>query len=344
MVRRAQEEDALHQRRPVVAPVLRLVQRAAHHQATHAVRQHRDLLQRHRPGLLQRLQPVGQLQPVARDMAAAVVVQVQQRAVAFGRQRRAVVVAVAPPLPGVHAQAVQQQQHARPRLRQRLGQRVGPQREGLAVVAQRHGDGQRVAGGGEVVAEHAVEHRDQRLALGRRRWHGTRRLRRTQQRDHLTQQRVQAAADQPRDAADAAVDEPGDTACGLLRRLAQRPRRAQDVVVQVFHQVGQAERGVHRQAAGAAQVAGQYAGGLPGQALCGFDHAGIMPASRCAAGGRCRRPSDRAGRIRPAPRQTPSRAPGGIGDTPPLFPAPAFCHRAITGLPLPNCRPPPPWP
>ncbi len=100
-------------------------------------------------------------------MAAAVVVQVQQRAAGLGGQRRAVIVAIAAPLPRMHAQPVQQQQHARPGLRQRLGQRFGLQREGLAVVAQRHGYGQRVAGGREVVAEHAVQHGDDRFALGR---------------------------------------------------------------------------------------------------------------------------------------------------------------------------------
>ena len=65
-------------------------------------------------------------------------------------------------------------------------------------------------------------------------------------------------------------------------------------------------------AAGAAQVAGEHAGGLPGQVL---RRVLIMPASCLHAAPAAAPAPVRPRRRRPARRQTPSRRRGGIGDT-----------------------------
>ena len=89
------------------------------------------------------------------------------------------------------------------------------------------------------------------------------------------QQRIEAAAHQAGDATDAAVHEPGDAGGRLLRHRAQRSRHAHDVVVQVLDQAGQAQRGVHGQSAGTAQVAGDRVGGGSWQRR----FSSVMPAS-----------------------------------------------------------------
>jgi len=93
-----------------------LGQRAARHQATHAVAQHHDVVQRHRPIGDQLLQRIGQRQAVVGDVAPAVVVGVDGRQAQRAAQQITVVVAVAVPAEVAHAEAVHQQQHAARRL------------------------------------------------------------------------------------------------------------------------------------------------------------------------------------------------------------------------------------
>ena len=252
-----------HQRRPGVAARLRLVQRAARHQPAHAVAEDR---RSPRSGTGQACcsacRRSASSRPVGRDMAAAVVVQVQQRAAGLGGQRRAVVVAVAAPLPRractgrAPAAARAAAPAAAPAASASAPQRRGPGRRGAASSVM--ASGLPVAARWSPSTPLSAAITASRSAATGSADLGT--LRCAQQRHHLAQQRVEAAAHQPRDTADAAVDQPGDAAGGLLRRRAQRPRHAQDVVVQVLDQAGQAQRGVHRQAAGAAQVAGDRRG------------------------------------------------------------------------------------
>jgi hypothetical protein len=231
------------------------VDRTARDQAAHAVTDQHDLFQRHRPGRQHLVQAVGQLQAIAGDVQAGVVVQIKRREAAFGRQRGAMVVAIAAPLLGVHAQAVHQHQQTGAGLGQRLRQGAWFEHQRLPVVPHVHVDRERVGRGLEVIAQHTVEGGQHGLALDRD-WP----LAGPEQMDHLAQQGVEAAAHQPRHPANAAVDQAGDAAGGPLAHRAQRARGAQDVVVQVLDQIGQAERGVHRQAARATQVGGAHMG------------------------------------------------------------------------------------
>lgn len=86
--------------------------------------------------------------------------------------------------------------------------------ERVTVVAQVHLDGEGIARRVEVVADHAVHHRDQRLALGTRRTlteHGL----------ELREREIDPGADHSRDRADAAVDRAGDQARGQGERRSQ---------------------------------------------------------------------------------------------------------------------------
>ena len=73
--------------------------------------------------------------------------------------------------------------------------------ERMPAVAQPHLDRERVLGLGEVVAEHAVERREHRLALGPRRALA-------EERRELREREVDARRRRARHAADAAVDQP----------------------------------------------------------------------------------------------------------------------------------------
>jgi len=165
LVRRAKENHLLQQRRPAEPACGRLLAGTARHQPAHAVAHDRQRLQRLRPGVDQGLQQQREFGAIAGHRAAGVVVQVDGRVAEVARQRGAMVVAAAPPLQVVHAQAVGQHQQLRPRVGQRVRERLWFQRQRLAVAAQAHRDGQRVAAGLEVIAEHAVQRSQHRLAL-----------------------------------------------------------------------------------------------------------------------------------------------------------------------------------
>ncbi len=246
------EKDQLPQMiQPAMAGEPAVVAGAARQQAAHAVADDHQLFDRHRPRLQQGFQHSGQGAAVGRNMPAAVVVQVERRVAAGGGQRRAVVVPVAPPLQVVHAKPVHQQQDLAARRGNVGGDILRRQCQRPAVLAQLHRYGQGVGTGGEVIAQHAIERGHYRFAPGGR--GGGFPL---QQRQQLTQQRIDAAADQPRRALYAAIDQPGDAAGRLLCVLAQRAGDTHDVVMHGFDQPGQAERGVDGQPAVTANVGG----------------------------------------------------------------------------------------
>ena len=256
-MRRAEEHQLVEHTRPALAGLLRVVHGTARQQPAHAVAQHRETLQRARPCVDQPLEQIGELTAVARNMQPAVVVQVQRRAAEVARERRAVVVAVALPLQIVHAQAVHQHQQVRAGRGPAHRQRGGFDQHRPAFAAQGHRRRQRVGGCHEVIAQHAVERRHDRFALpacagraGGIERIGSNGERRHQQRE----QRVDAAAHHPRDAANRLVDQAGDAARAAVGRCRREPGQPADAFVHRLHQVREAGGRVGRQAHGTAQV------------------------------------------------------------------------------------------
>ena len=160
------------------------------------------------------------------------------------------VVAASPPLAGVHAEPVDEHEDAAVRMGNGHVDRAGVDRQRHAVVVQAHAGGERVGGGGEVVAEHPVEHGQHRVALGRRARSG-----RGQHGRDLAEQGVEGAAHEVRDPADASIDEAGDPPYRTMRRRrADEAGRLQDVVVQVLDHARQREGRVDGQPACGVQV------------------------------------------------------------------------------------------
>ena len=205
----------------------------------------------------QRLQEIRQRAAVGRDVQPGVVAQVERRAVERARQLPPVVVAVAFPLPVVHAQAVDQQEKPAARARKRCGRRGAVERHRRAGVPHFHLCRERIAGCGEVVPEHAVQSGDDRIALLRRRP-----LR--DQRHERAEQRVEARADNARHAADRAVDEPGDARGPPVRRGSEEQRRPGDRSMHRLDDVGQPGGRVDGETLEAVQVGGQDGRGLRG--------------------------------------------------------------------------------
>ena len=104
-----------------------------------------------------------------------------------------------------------------------------------------------------MIAKHAIQRRQHRLALRRR-------SASTEQRHQLPEHRIDAAADQTRNAADGFVYKSSNPLGRLLRRLAKDARRAQDIVMHGLDQTGQTQRGVDRETTGAAQVGSMEVG------------------------------------------------------------------------------------
>jgi hypothetical protein len=155
------------------------------------------------------------------------------------------IVAVARPLQIVHAQAVYQHDQLRAGVGDRVRQSIRAQRERLACVMQLHRQSQRIAGGLEVIAEHAVQRRDDRFALCRGAWmcdgvpgkHG-----------------IDDIAGDPSDPADAAIDQPRDPAGTFRRRTAQPETGPRDRGVHRFDQVGDADGRIHAESRETVQV------------------------------------------------------------------------------------------
>ena len=211
------------------------------------MREYHELLDGYRPFMHEPFDQRREHATVARNVQPAVVAQVHGREPAVGRERGAVIVAFAPPLQVVHAQTVDEQEDPASRPRDRALERRALEVERLAVVAQRHLDRERIAAVSEVVTEHAVQCREHRFALERRRAA-------TDQWRELSEQRINAAADKPRDAADRPVDEPGDAARGCLRRRTQRARPSQNVVMHGLDEARQAEGRIDGETAESADV------------------------------------------------------------------------------------------
>ena len=259
LVRRAQAHEVVDACRPAQAAALDqrgVVQRAARHQAAHAVAQHHQAFDRHRPGVEQPFHQLRQDAAVGRDTEAAVVVQVDRRVAQLARQRVAMIVARTLPLQVVHAKAVQQHEGSRRRIGQARTHRKTFERQRPAGLPKRHRDGQRVVGGGQVVTQHTVERGDDRFALrvGRLARVGCR-----QRRAQPAEQRLGAAAHHARDAAHRLVDQAREAARALVGRRragAGQVRQAGDARVHRLHQAGQAGHRVGGQAGGAAQIGG----------------------------------------------------------------------------------------
>lgn len=185
--------------------------------------------------------------PFLRHMEAAVVVQVQRREAQCLRQHAAMVVTAACPLAVAHAQAVHQHQQLAPRCGKARRQRCAVDGQRHAFAAQRHGDGQRVAAVGQVVAPHAVERSDEGIALGRGRGGRGRAF-------GQAQRGIDTVADPAQAAAHRAVDQTGQARTAPLGRGAFEADARRDAVMHGLHQVGDAEAAGHAQAQQAAQV------------------------------------------------------------------------------------------
>ena len=164
-------------------------------------------------------------------------------------ERRSEILPLPPPLQVVHREAVDQHDDPARCLRNRGPEIVPGERQRGAVATQAHGDGERVGAGREMVAEHAVERRQDCLARRRR-------LASREQRRELSEQAVDAVAEGPSHAANAAIDEAGHAA-GARVLLARGRDHRRDHRVHGFDEVGEAGRRVDDQPAGAAQVRGK---------------------------------------------------------------------------------------
>jgi len=189
----------------------------------------------------------------ANDRQAAVVMQVHRREAEIARERRAVVVAFAPPLSIVHAQPVREQQDFAARIRDRGSQRIALQMERQAIATQLHWDRQRVAARGEMIAEHAVQRGEHSLAFGRCRVAA-------ECRKGLRQQRIDPAADHARHPANGSIDQPGEAGRGLMGSPTKHTRHAEDIVMHGLDHAGQADRRIDGKPPIAAQVGGSNVG------------------------------------------------------------------------------------
>ena len=236
-------------RRPGLPARLGLVAGAAGHQATHAVGE--EVQARHglRPLGKQGLQQVGQGLPVGGDVQARVVAQVEHRAAQVPGQGCAVIEPTLAPLLLVVAKAMDEDQQAAAGHGKGRAEGGGLQDQGLALVVQAHGGGQRIARGGEVIAQHAVQGRHKSLPLGRGQrlpiwWLKGR------------QGRIHAQAHGPGQGADGPVDQPADApATHRLAGLAPR-QWMPDALVHGLHQVRHADSPLHSQSRQPTQVRG----------------------------------------------------------------------------------------
>ena len=247
VVRRAQADQPAQRAPPTVAGRLGHVAGAARDEAAHAVPDDRQLLDGQRPGRDERLEERAQFAPVGGDVQAAVVVQPQRRVAEIAREGGSVLMAEPPPLPVVHARAVDQDDELGRRLGEDGPQRGRLERQLVAVVPQSHGDGERIAGRGEVVAEDAVEHGQHRLPLGA----GDAVA---EQRPELREGDVDARAHEVRHPADGLVDHPGHDARRTLERAAEDGGTAADGAVHRLDEVGDALGRLDGQPARAAQI------------------------------------------------------------------------------------------
>ena len=191
-------------------------------------------------------------------MQTGVVADVHRRVTQGGGQGLAVVVAVAGPLQFIHAMAMQQDQNFALRLRQRTFQRRLGEFKYLTAMAKSHGDRERVVVGAHVVSQHPIQYRNNRrplaggvdvVQLGPQAFQC-----RVQSTPHLLGDASDGAVDQSAGFLQNGVNRPMHSACGCCVCGAKGQGEAQYVVVHGFHQVGDAQGGLHGQLAVAMDI------------------------------------------------------------------------------------------
>ena len=244
VVGRPQRHERGVEGRPPVPRLGRLAERAPRDEPAHAVADHDDAADRHRPRPHDRVEGVGQVAAGLRDVPAAVVADRQARGPQPGRERGARVDPAPPPLPVVHAEAVDLDQEDALRVGDGTGDRGGFEVQAPAVVADLERRGERVALGCERVPERPVERRHDRVvggvAVGQAAPPDGR------------ERRVERPPDVARHPADGAVRPPGDPP-----DPARAPQRTGHRRVDGLHDVGHARHGPRHQEDGAAEVGGR---------------------------------------------------------------------------------------
>ena len=166
------------------------------------------------------------------------------------------VVVLPRPLQVAHAEPVQKHGELARRLGERLGERLAFERQRPSVAAKAHGQRQRIAGVGQVVADDAVERGERDLPPARDRpIVGLRADERRAGADPL--------AGQPERAADAAIDEPRDPAGEALGQR-REPRRVEDGHVHLLDEPRHPRRALRGEPAEAEDVGQREGGGLGG--------------------------------------------------------------------------------
>ena len=115
----------------------------------------------------QRLQRPGERAAVGRDMKARIVGERDRREAEIARQRRAVVVVLPRPVQVAHAEPVHEHASFPVASGMVLARASLSSVEGPPVAAKAHGQRQRIAGRGEMVADDAVERGERDLPLPR---------------------------------------------------------------------------------------------------------------------------------------------------------------------------------
>ena len=247
---------------PLAAAVMN---RAARNEPTHAVADQRELFEWNRPVRNQRLQQCCERASVRVDRPASVVAQEQQGLPALARDLRQPVLAGTTPVLLIEAQPVNRDHDPAGRARHHArGLRCIDRH---AVTQHGHGQRQRVRREFQVIAVHAVECRHPRVA-------GCCGFTRGQQRSQGTESGVEPFAHHPRGAANAAVDQAGESARGFCARCAKRRMHELDRVVHLLDQRRDAERGIDGEAGGPTQV-GQV-GSIEGRG-----HGGLVSVGQC---------------------------------------------------------------
>ncbi len=184
---------------------------------------------------------------VRRDVEAAVVVEVDRGVSQIARERRAVIVPTPRPVPIVTAGAVHQDEQLASGVREGRAKRLPLEHEGLTIVAEPHLDRERVSGLEEVIAEYAIEHREDRFVQDSR---GAL----SDERRELREGEVDPPAHHRSHGADAVVDRPGEDAHRRFERAAQDGGSPADRAVHRLDDIRDAPRGVDGEAGRAAQV------------------------------------------------------------------------------------------
>ncbi len=134
-------------------------------ESAHAVAQQHQALDPMRPSRGELFQLLRERFPVGREVQPCVVVQVDRRVAKVTRQRGAVIVPVARPLQIVHAQTVYQYEQPAIDVWNGSLQRSRFELQRVAIASKTHRGGERIARGGEVVTQHAVQCGNDRLAV-----------------------------------------------------------------------------------------------------------------------------------------------------------------------------------